>query len=122
MPGQVKLAIMSSKVSPENKVEPQARLSILILSKAYPTMGILSLIPRHARLFSWRGLFGRKVTKSKSIISNFNFNILVQLTILSEHLSNSIHGGKQLSFIIQPTLFFIIIFHFLLYVAKRVKQ
>ena len=35
--GQVKLAIWSSNVSPENKVEPQASLSILILSKAYPT-------------------------------------------------------------------------------------
>ena len=35
--GQVKLAIMSSKVSPETKFEPQARLSMLILSKAYPT-------------------------------------------------------------------------------------
>ena len=34
--GQVKLAIWSSNASPENKVEPQG-LSILILSKAYPT-------------------------------------------------------------------------------------
>ena len=40
--GQIKLAIWSSNVSPENKVEPQARLNILILSKAYPTKGILS--------------------------------------------------------------------------------
>ena len=43
---------MSSKVSPENKVEPHARLSILILSKAYPTMGILSPLPRHVRLLA----------------------------------------------------------------------
>ena len=38
--GQVKLANISSKVSPEIKIEPQARLSILILGKAYPTIGI----------------------------------------------------------------------------------
>jgi hypothetical protein len=36
--GQVKLATISSKVSPENK--PQARLSIPILTKAYLTSGI----------------------------------------------------------------------------------
>ena len=40
--GQVKLATLSSNESPENKIEPQARLSILILSKAYPTKGILN--------------------------------------------------------------------------------
>ena len=50
--GQVKLAIWSSNISPENKVEPQVRLSILILSKPYPTMGILSPLPRHARLLA----------------------------------------------------------------------
>ena len=49
---QVKLAIWSSNVSPENKVEPQVRLSILILSKAYPTKGTLSPLSRHARLLA----------------------------------------------------------------------
>ena len=68
-------------------------------------------------------LFRRKATKSKSLISDFSFKILVQLTPLSEHLSNSIHGGKQLSFIIQPAKFIIIIiFHFLLYVAKGLSS
>ena len=58
--GQVKLAIMSSKVSTENKVEPQTRLSILILSKAYPTMGILSPLPRHVRLLAGEVCFAEK--------------------------------------------------------------
>ena len=38
--GQVKLATMSSNASPEIKVEPQVRLSILILSKTYSTSAI----------------------------------------------------------------------------------
>ena len=59
--GQVKLAIWSSNVSPENKVEPQARLSILILSKAYPTKGILSPLSRHAMLLAWGVCFCRKL-------------------------------------------------------------
>ena len=50
--GQVKLAICSSNISPGNKVEPQAGLSILILSKAYLTMGILSPLSRHTRLLA----------------------------------------------------------------------
>ena len=58
--GQVKLAIMSSKVSPENKVEPQARLSILILSKTYPTMGIVNPLPRHARVLAGGVCFAEK--------------------------------------------------------------
>ena len=58
--GQVKLAIWSSNISPENKVEPQARLSILILSKAYPTKGILSPLSRHARLLAWGVWFAEK--------------------------------------------------------------
>ena len=57
---QVKLAIWSSNVSPENKVEPQVRLSILILSKAYPTMGILSPLTRHARLLAGGVCFAEK--------------------------------------------------------------
>ena len=104
------------------KTKPQARLSILILSKAYPTKGILSPLSRHARLLAW-GFVCRKAVKSRSLISYFSFLVLVQLTILGEHLSNSIHGGKQLSFIIQPTIFIIIIiFHFLLYVAKGLSS
>ena len=58
--GQVKLAIGSSNVSPENKVEPQPRLSILILSKAYPTLGILSPLPRHANLLARGVCFAEK--------------------------------------------------------------
>ena len=56
--GQVKLAIISSKVSPEN--EPQARLSILILSKTYPSSGIYSTDSRHARLFGSGVCFAEK--------------------------------------------------------------
>src|SRR6185312_7539249 len=64
-----------------------------------------------------------KSSKSRSLISDFSFQVLAQLNILGEHLSNSIHGGKQLSFIIQPVKFIIIIiFHFLLYVAKGLSS
>ena len=119
--GQVKLATFSSNKSPENKIEPQARLSILILSKAYPTKGILSPLSRHARLLAW-GVWFAKSSKSRSLIAGFSFQVLVQLTILGEHLSNSIHGGKQISFNIQPIIFIIIIFHFLLYVAEGLSS
>ena len=80
-------------------------------------MGILSPLPRHARLLAGWVCFAEKATKSKSLISNFSIKILVQLTLLSEHLSNSIHSGKQLFFIIQPYSSSSL-FHFLLYVAK----
>jgi len=73
--------------------------------------------------FWLEGFVCRKAVKNRSLISYFSFQVLVQLTILSEHLSNSIHGGKQLSFIIQTTIFIIIIiFHFLLYVAKGLSS
>src|SRR6185503_14724848 len=39
------------------QIEPQARLNILILSKAYPTEGILSPLTRHTRLLACVGLF-----------------------------------------------------------------
>ena len=119
--GQVKLAIWSSNVSHGNKVEPQARMSILILSKTYPTMGILSPLPRHASFLAGWVCFAEKATKSKSLISDFRFKILVQLTLLSEHLSNSIHSGKQLFFIIQ-SYSSSSLFHVLLYVAKGLSS
>ena len=72
--------------------------------------------------FWLEGLFRRKTTKSKSLISDFSFKILAQLTLLSEHLSNSIHGGKQLFFIIQPYSSSSSLFHFLLYVAKGLSS
>ena len=71
--------------------------------------------------FWLEGLFRRKATTSKSLISDSSFKILVQLTILSEHLSNSIHGGKQLFFIIQPYSSSSL-FHFLLYVVKGLSS
>ena len=71
--------------------------------------------------FWLEGLFRQKATKSKSLISDFSFKILVQFTILSEHLSNSIHGGKQLFFIIQ-LYSSSSLFHFLLYVAKGLSS
>ena len=63
------------------KTKPQARLSILILSKAYPTKGILSPLSRHARLLAW-GVWFAKSSKSRSLIAGFSFQLLVQLTIL----------------------------------------
>ena len=67
-------------------------------------------------------VFAEKAIKSRSLFAGYSFQILVQLTILGEHLSNSIHDGKQLSFIIQTTIFIINIFHFLLYVAKGLSS
>jgi hypothetical protein len=62
--GQVKPAAESAAVSPANKVKPQARLSILILSKTYPFMGLyLAHITRHAAVWLWR-LFLPKATSS----------------------------------------------------------
>ena len=71
--------------------------------------------------FWLEGFVSPKATKSESLISNFSFKILVQLTILSEHLSNSIYGGKQLFFIIEPYSSSSL-FHFLLYVAKGLSS
>ena len=48
--------------------------------------------------FWLEGCVCRKAVKSRSLISGFSFQILVQLTILGEHLSNSIHGGKPIIF------------------------
>jgi len=42
-----------------------------------------------------------KAIKSGSLIAGFSFQVLAQLTILSEHLSNNIHGEQNLSFINQ---------------------
>ena len=48
--------------------------------------------------FWFEGFVCRKAVKSRSLILGFSFQILVQLTILGEHLSNSIHGGKTIIF------------------------
>ena len=74
--------------------EPQARLSILILSKAYSTEGILSPFNQTCKAFGLRGLFCRKAVKSRSLIAGYSLQVLVQLPILGEHLSNSMHGKK----------------------------
>jgi hypothetical protein len=51
--GQVMPAAISTAVSPANKVKPQARLSILILSKTYPSMGLyLAHLTRHAAVLA----------------------------------------------------------------------
>ena len=75
---QVKLAIGSSNVSPENKVESQVRLSILILSKIYPTIGILSPLSRHARVFGLRVCFAEKQLRVgpyfQILASRFKYN------------------------------------------------
>ena len=41
-----------------------------------------------------RGLFCRKAVKSRSLIAGYSLQVLVQLPILGEHLSNSMHGKK----------------------------
>ena len=64
------------------KTKPQVRMSILILSKTCKAFGL-------------RGLFCQKAVKSRSLIAGFSFQVLVQLTILGEHLSNSIHGKNN---------------------------
>jgi hypothetical protein len=54
-----------------------ARLSILILSKAYPFHGILSHVTRLMRALMVVGkVFSWKVTKSRSLISTFSFQVL----------------------------------------------
>ena len=45
--------------------------------------------------FWLEGFVCRKAIKSRSLISYFSFQVLVQLTILGEHLSNSINGGNN---------------------------
>ena len=44
--------------------------------------------------FRLEGLFCRKAVKSRSLIAGYSLQVLVQLPILGEHLSNSMHGEK----------------------------
>ena len=44
--------------------------------------------------FWLEGLFCRKAVKSRSLIAGYSLQVLVQLPILGEHLSNSMHGEK----------------------------
>ena len=67
--------------------------------------------------FWLRGLFCRKATKSRSLFLDFSLRIQIQLTILSEQLSNSKHD-RTIIFHHHPTILIIIMFHFLLYVVK----
>ena len=53
--GQVRVEIISSKLIPENSATSKAEQ--LILSKAYPSLDIHSLLSRHARLGKALGLF-----------------------------------------------------------------
>ena len=118
--GQVKLAIWSSNVSPENKVEPQARLSILILNKTYPNMGILSPLPRHARLLARGFVFAEKQQRVSPYfqILSFSSSSINRSTLASIQKHT---WWKQLFFIIQP-YFSSSLFHFLLYVAKGLSS
>jgi hypothetical protein len=55
-----------------------ARLSILILNKAYPVHGILSHVTRLMKALMVLGIvFSGKATKSRSLISYFSFQVLV---------------------------------------------
>ena len=45
--------------------------------------------------FWLEGLFCRKAVKSRSLIAGYSFQVIVQLTILGEHLSNSIYGENN---------------------------
>jgi hypothetical protein len=101
----------------QSKFMPQARLSILILSKAYSTKGILSPLTRHERLLAGGVCFAEKHLIVSPCFQVLAFRSQFRLTILDEQLSANNHGGKHLSFINQPPLI-IIIFLFLLYVAE----
>ena len=70
--------------------------------------------------FWLEGFVCRKAIKSRSLISYFSFQVLVQLTILGEHLSNSIHGGNN--YLSSSNKIHHHIFHLLLYVVKVFKQ
>jgi len=59
------------------KTKPQARLSILILSKTDPSSGILSHLARHARFMKVLGFFCIKATKVDPYFHILAFNILV---------------------------------------------
>ena len=63
--GLVKPAIISSKVSPENKATSKAEYTNT--QQGLPVNGYnLVHLTRHARLFGWRDLFCRKATSSRS--------------------------------------------------------
>jgi len=97
--------------------ELQFFLGLQILSKAYPTKGILSPLTRHERLLARGVCFAEKHLIVSPCFQVLAFRSQFRLTILDEQLSANNHGGKHLSFINQPPLI-IIIFLFLLYVAE----
>jgi hypothetical protein len=58
--GQVKQAAGSATSSPASKVKPQARLSILILSKTYLSMGLyLAHLTRHEGCLALEVVFAK---------------------------------------------------------------
>ena len=67
--------------------------------------------------FWLEGLFAEKHLIVSPYFQVLAFLFQFRLTILGEQLSTNKHGGKQLSFINQPSLI-IIIFLFLLYVVE----
>ena len=67
--------------------------------------------------FWLEGLFAEKHLIVSPYFQVLAFRFQFRLTILGEQLSTNKHGGKQFSFINQPSLI-IIIFLFLLYVAE----
>ena len=58
------------------KTKPQARLSMLILSKTYPTKGILSPLSRHAKLLAWGVCFAKKHLKVSPYFQHFSSSLM----------------------------------------------
>ena len=77
------------------KFMPQARLSILILSKAYPTKGILSPLTRHEWLLAGGVCFAEKRLIVSPYFQVLAFRFQYRLTILDELLSTNKHGGNN---------------------------
>ena len=92
--GQVRLANMSSKVSPETKWAT-SKAEYTNTQQGLPDWGYTLALYLEMKGFWLEGLFCRKAVKSRSLIAGYSFQVIVQLTILGEHLSNSIHGENN---------------------------
>jgi hypothetical protein len=120
--GQVMPAGTSTASSPANKVKPQARLSILILSKTYPSMGLyLAHLTRHAAVWLWR-LFLPKATSSWSLLSTFYTKLLVDYSFYVDPTTFKHVWSNHYLFFSTTHNYIIIIFHLLLGVARRTSS
>ena len=108
----------TSNVSPEYKATSKAEYTNTQQDLPVNWYNLVHLT-RHARLFGCRGLFCRKATNSRSLLSDFSF-----------HDSSSINHSRWASISKQACwnkhskyfYIIIIIFHLLLYVAKMLSS